>query len=52
MAPIVSVNSAHRAVASRRAPLSSGIARSRCLLTPTQIALVVISPLKLTLLEG
>lgn len=39
---IVSVNNAHRAVASRRAPLSSGMEVSRCLLMPMNIALIAI----------
>ncbi|MCY1283918.1 hypothetical protein D9M70_328080 [compost metagenome] len=36
----VSVNNAHNAVASRRAPLNSGMELSRCLLMPTKIALI------------
>lgn len=41
----VSVNSAHNAVASRRASPSSGIVASRCLLIPTKIALIPRRPL-------
>ncbi len=37
---IVSVNNAHNAVASRRAPLNSGMELSRCLLIPAKIALI------------
>ena len=41
---MVSVNNAHRAMASRRAPLSSGMAASKCLLIPTKTAFSTKSP--------